>query len=229
VVVGDAADETHFGYAFALAPEVAHSPRALLERFGFGARRALLRPELWPVADGLEDEYRALTRAAGFAYGEELRGNRLATASLLVQRWLPRLLHNGDVHTLAFGLEARVPFADRRVLALAAAVAVEDAFQPFAGVPEKAFLRRALAPWLPAEIIARPKSALPRDDGMGSLYRQRLRPLILDADARERLAQFLDVGAVARLCARADEPDDVTRACLFTVLVFEAFLRHHGS
>jgi len=229
VVVGDAADETHFGYAFALTPEVSRSPRALLERFGFSARRALLNPALHPRADALDAEYRALSAEAGCAYGDDLHGNRLATGSLLVRRWLPRLLHNGDVHTLAFGLEARVPFADRRVLSLAAQVAIQDAFTPFQGVPEKAFLRRALSPWLPPAIIERPKSALPRDDGMGPLYRQRLAALLRDGGERERLSVALDVGRLDRLVAHPEEPTDDERAILFSLLALAAFLRHHAS
>jgi asparagine synthase (glutamine-hydrolysing) len=229
VLVGDAADETHFGYAFALTPEVSASPRALLERFGFSARRALLRPEHWPFADALDAEYRALSAQAGFAYGGDLGQNRLATATLLVARWLPRLLHNGDVHTLAFGLEARVPFADRRVLALAGQVGVEDAFHPFLGVPEKAFLRRALCPWLPETILARPKSALPRDDGMGPLFQQRLAQLLREPRACERLGAFFELPALAQLCDFTAAVDDIRRACLFSVLAFDAFLRHHVS
>lgn len=227
VLVGDAADETHFGYAFALTPEVSRSPAALLERFGFSARRALLRRELWPLADALDAEYRALTEQAGFAYGQHERDNRLATSTLLVKRWLPRLLHNGDVHTLAFGLEARVPFADQRVLALASQVAVEDAFAPFRGVPEKAFLRRAVVGLVPENILARPKSALPRDDGMGPLFRTRLAELLRMPAARTRLALFFEPRALDVLIEQRASPDDTTRACLFSVLAFEAFLRHH--
>jgi len=227
VLVGDAADETHFGYAFALSPEVSASPLALLSRFGFGARRALLRPALWPIADALDAEYRALTAQAGFVHGTNLRQNRLATGTLLVKRWLPRLLHNGDIHCMAFGLEARVPFADRRVLAVAARVAVDDAFSPLHGQPEKAFLRTAVSPWLPHEIVARPKSALPRDDGMGPLFQQHLRDLLGQPLARERLSGWLELGALDALLV--GEPDDTRRACLFSVLTLEAFLRHHAG
>jgi asparagine synthase (glutamine-hydrolysing) len=227
VLVGDAADETHYGYAFALTRAVCASPQALLERFGYSARRALLRRELWPLADALDGEYRALSAQAGLAYGASERADRLATSSLLVQRWLPRLLHNGDMHTLAFGLEARVPFADRRVLALASQVAVDDAYTPFQGVSEKAFLRRAVADLVPSAILARPKSALPRDDGMGPLFRQRLRELLCAPRVRERLASFFALEALDALVETRASPDDITRASLFSVLAFEAFLRHH--
>ena len=66
-----------------------------------------------PVAR-LDAEYRALA-------GETRRRSRGITR-LIVERWLPRLLHNGDIHCMAFGLEARVPFAATRLLELAARV-----------------------------------------------------------------------------------------------------------
>ncbi|MDP2344769.1 MAG: asparagine synthase (glutamine-hydrolyzing) [Deltaproteobacteria bacterium] len=227
VLVGDAADETHFGYAFALAPEVCASPMGLMERFGFSRRRRLLRPGLQTIADGLEGFYRDIARTP---FGDDVGANRRAMTTLLQARWLPRLLHNGDLHTMAFGLEARVPFSDRRVLDIAAAVPLELGFVDGDDVPEKSFLRRAVAGWLPPSITARRKSALPRDDGLGPLFRDRLRLRLLDHGTRERLAGFLDLDALNRLIDPADDVDavdeDTGRAILFSILALDAFLRH---
>ena len=226
VLVGDAADETHFGYAFALAPDVCSSPLHFMNRFGAQRRRRLLRADLRCHADDLEARYRVLAQDDGVPFGHGLAQDRLAMTTLLQQRWLPRLLHNGDLHTMAFGLEARVPFADRRVLQLAAAVPLALGFIDGAEVPEKSFLRRAVAPWLPAAIVARRKSALPRDERLGAHFQQRLGTLLGDEDARMRLGAFFDVSALKLLQLEADV-DDSDRALLFSILAFEAFMRHH--
>jgi asparagine synthase (glutamine-hydrolysing) len=224
VLVGDAADETHFGYAFALAPEVCASPRAFMDRFGAKRRRRLLRPELLPIACRLETTHRSIAEQAGTPFGDDVGTNRRAMTTLLQQRWLPRLLHNGDLHTMAFGLEARVPFADRRVLDVAAGVPLEQGFVDDDRVPEKHFLRRAVAPWLPPAIVSRRKSALPRDEGLGPLFRQRLRERLLDEERRARLAVFINVPALEAAIDPAVDVDDAGRAILFSLLALDAFL-----
>jgi len=229
VLVGDAADETHFGYAFALHEGVCASPSTLLERFGLARRAGLLRPALQSMVDDVVDDLATTAAQAGTPFSGSLRQRRLATTSVLLERWLPRLLHNGDLHTMAFGLEARVPFADRRVLAVAGGVVVDDGFVDDDDVPEKHFLRRAVAPWLPAGIVARRKSALPRDDGLGARYRAALRTVLRSAASAERLSGFLETTALTTLCNRDDDVDDMTRSLLFSVLTLDGFLRHHGA
>ncbi|HEY1098305.1 MAG TPA: asparagine synthase (glutamine-hydrolyzing) [Myxococcota bacterium] len=231
VLVGDAADETWFGYAFALADDVSASPRALLERFGLSRRAALLAPALRHRVDDVVAAIDDIARSAGTPFDGDASQRRLATTAVVIDRWLSRLLHNGDLHTMAFGLEARVPFADRRVLDVAARVGVDDGFvvdDRADGVPEKHFLRRAVASWLPPAIAQRRKSALPRDDGMGPLWRQHLRGLLADDTTCTALSPWLDLDAVAALAARDDDVDDTTRAVLFSVITFAGFLAHHA-
>ncbi|HEY4223270.1 MAG TPA: asparagine synthase (glutamine-hydrolyzing) [Myxococcota bacterium] len=220
VLVGDAADETHHGYAFALAGDA--SVRALLDRFGFATRLRLLRPALRALVAGDE-----LLDAM-----PDLRERRRAMARLLRARWLPRLLHNGDLHTMAFGVEARVPFADARVVVAADAVDIDDAFRdpprdPARG-PEKSALRDAVAPWLPPAIVARRKSALPRDDGIGPLWRACVGAILVEGERVERLATVLDVDAVRSYANDDAAIDDERRAILFSILCVDGFLRHHG-
>lgn len=231
VLVGDAADETWFGYAFALDAAACASPSSLLERFGLSRRTALLAPHL--RTHDVDERHRARAAAAGtpFVSGEGpqvLRENRRAMSTLIADRWLPRLLHNGDLCTMAFGLEARVPFANRRVRACAASIDVDDGFvEVSAGVgAEKAVLRRALAPHLPASIVARRKSALPRDESLAPRWRRRCQALLADADARDRLARVFDVAAVAEFVGSNDD-GDVARSVLFSIAGVEGFLRHH--
>ncbi len=233
ILVGDAADETHYGYAFALDRSTCASPRALAERFGFSARRGLVRQELRWLVDERLQHFDARTVDAFTAddgsHGA-LRRNRRAMAALLRERWLTRLLHNGDMHTMAFGLEARVPFADSRVVTAADLVDVDAAFREDGDPrgPEKAALRDAVAPWLPPEIVARRKSALPRDEGLGHAWRDRCRALLAEPVARERLALVLDVDAVDAFVTSCESVDDEKRAILFSVIGMEGFLRHHG-
>src|SRR5690606_5483035 len=116
--------------------------------------------------------------------------NVARTTRLIVERWLPRLLHNGDIHCMAFGLEPRVPFAASSVLALAQRVTPEQAL---ARGGEKQVLRAALRGVVPESIRTRKKSALPKDQGAEAVYREEaLRLLaqphpvvrsIVDADA----------------------------------------------
>ena len=237
VLVGDAADETHFGYAFALEPHVARHPSRLLSRFGGDRRRQLLQPALRHRFEAVVDDAVDVAGADGHRFDGSLHAARLATSTVILRRWLPRLLHNGDLHTMAFGLEARVPFADRRVLDVAARVGLEDAWSDDVNrsdlddkVPEKRFLRRAVASLIPDAIGRRRKSALPRDDGLGDGYRAQLAAVLHGREARARLAQVFEVGALDALVDPTLTPiDDEVRAVLFSVLSVDGFLRHHGS
>src|SRR5262249_18065832 len=96
VLVGDAADETHYGYHFLLDDEATSSPKAILQRLGSVPIRACVDAD--PIAR-LDAEYRAIAAEAGAPPGVA------ATTQLVVERWLPRLLYNGDIHCMAFGLE----------------------------------------------------------------------------------------------------------------------------
>ncbi|MEA2211088.1 MAG: hypothetical protein QOF83_1036 [Solirubrobacteraceae bacterium] len=74
-------------------------------------------------------------------------------------------LQRCDRVTMAHGLEARVPFLDRQVIALALRLPAEwKAVAP--GVPEKRLLREAFSGWLPPELLWRVKSQF--GDGSGA-------------------------------------------------------------
>ncbi len=223
VLVGDAADETHFGYFFLLRPEVHHGPRGLMDRFGAGARAACLSRDLReaerPLAT-LEAEYRALAEEAGYGYGTPSERIRAMT-HLVVTLWLGRLLHNGDVHTMAHGVEARVPFAAREVLAAAERVPPSLGF---AGGVEKRVLREAARPFLPDSIYRRKKSALPRDPRGAGVYRRELAWLLEDQAAFAR--DVLDRSAIDRLLAR-ESADEAERMLLFNLVMLLAWHRHH--
>jgi asparagine synthase (glutamine-hydrolysing) len=207
VMVGDAADETHCGYHFLLDPHATRDPLHVLQRL---TGDPYLRPGL--LARPLEHfgrAYRALTEEAGHEW--TTAGGRLrATQWLVRHRWLQRLLHNGDVHCMAHGVEARVPFGDTALLELAASIAPEDALRH--GV-EKAMLREAARGLVPESIRCRRKSALPKDQGTGELIRQHTRQALL-ADG-EPVASVMDVPRLLRRCADARPLDEQERAVMF--------------
>lgn len=214
VLVGDAADETHFGYHFLLDPAAVASPRTILRRFGsVPVRRDVLAD---PLAT-FTDRYREWMRPDA-AMHAQIAG----TTALIVERWLPRLLHNGDIHTMRVGLEARVPFADTELLALAAAVS------PAAGLAdgEKSLLRAALRGVVPEPIRLRRKSALPKDPGTAATYQQEATRLLADPPALVR--DLVDIAALRPLLDAAHIPGEWERAALFRVIVLCHFSHHHG-
>ncbi len=214
VLVGDAADETHFGYHFLLDPAATASPRALLARFGaVPVRRDVLADPLASFAD----KYSAWMRP-GLPRDPQIA----ATTALIVERWLPRLLHNGDIHGMRSGVEARVPFADTELLALAATVS------PAAGLAdgEKTRLRAALRGVVPEAIRTRRKSALPKDQASAAVYRQEATRLLADPPALVR--SLVDLPGLRPLLDPARPLGEWERAALFRVIALCHFARHHG-
>jgi asparagine synthase (glutamine-hydrolysing) len=222
VLVGDAADETHFGYHFLLDPEATASPGALLARLGAPARLGLLAPEL---RDGLLEQlagrYTDLVAEDGHGWGDR-RAQLGATTSLLVKRWLSRLLHNGDIHTMAFGLEARVPFADTFLLDAAEQIGPEVGLKN--GV-EKWHLREAMDD-VPERIRWRRKSALPKDQGAEPVYRAEAQKVLHEADAG--FWRLLDRRAVEALVGKPVPLSELERAMLFQTVSLHHFVRHHA-
>jgi asparagine synthase (glutamine-hydrolysing) len=153
VLVGDAADETHYGYSFLLHPERLASPSLLLEHFGSLPTRV-------PQAHFVE-KYLAFTHSHGHSWRSP-DDQRMALTCLIRHFWLTRLLHNGDLHLMAHGVEGRVPFAHPAVLAYAAQVPLAKALKD--GI-EKHHLRLEAATVLPPEFAWRPKSALTKHLG----------------------------------------------------------------
>lgn len=209
VLVGDAADETHFGYRFLLDDAVIEHPGKLMQRFGGPPFSKMLGPD--PAAV-LASDYAQLATVAG--HDAATRAARLRTMThLVVNRWLPRLLHNGDIHTMAHGVEARVPFADAELLALAVRVHPELGIRD--GV-EKWLLRESLRGVIPERIRTRRKSSLPRDDGADSVLRTEALSA-LDASG-ELIGAWLDVPSLRAMCKA---PGRLTQpGLLFRVIAF---------
>lgn len=219
MLVGDAADETHFGYHFLHDPVATEGPAHILERFA----DAPVRPDVMPrPREHFDAKYRRLVGALGHRW-ETPHERAMATACLVVERWLPRLLHNGDVHTMAWSLEARVPFADGELLEVARRVSPEAAMR---GGVEKAVLRGALRGVIPEVVRVRTKSALPKDLGDGRRYQALCTKEI--ARSGDVLGAVLDVDALRRLCDERTTPTERDRALLFRVVCLARWARRWG-
>lgn len=219
VLVGDAADETHFGYHFLHDAVATEGPSRILERFA----DAPVRPDVMArPRDHFDAKYRALVGALGHRW-DTPRERAMATACLVVERWLPRLLHNGDVHTMAWSLEARVPFADGELLEAARRVSPEAAMH---GGVEKAVLRGALRGVIPEVVRTRTKSALPKDLGDGGRYQRLCAKEI--ARSGDVIGAVLDVDALRRLCEERSTPTERDRALLFRVVCLARWARRWG-
>ena len=193
VLVGDVADETHYGYSFLLHPERIASPRRLLDFFGHLPLRRIA------AAAHFTARYQAQTTAAGYPWHTPA-DQRLAISYLIRQLWLARLLHNGDIQLMAHSVEGRVPFADPTVLALADAISPETAL---ANGIEKHHLRSVAAAVLPPEIAWRPKSALTKNLGGRAVVHRLFRQAW--AQHGDWLAPHVDADFVAALPPPADD------------------------
>jgi asparagine synthase (glutamine-hydrolysing) len=221
-LVGDAADETHYGYHFLLDPHATLDPTHILQRLTDDPylRSGLLTQPL--------QHYGALYRKLASDAGHDWRSPpaRLrATQWLVRHRWLQRLLHNGDIHGMAHGLEARVPFGDTDVLDLAATIPAELALR---GNVEKAMLREASRGALPEAVRVRRKSALPKDQGNGEPLRQHM----LDVLAKDsgRIDGLLDITRLRRRCADPTPLAERERAVMFRACALAHWSRiHHVS
>lgn len=103
-----------------------------------------------------------------------------------------RGLHNLNLQrcdrvTMAFGLEARVPFLDLDVVALAEEIPIQWR-RPGRRGEEKALLREAFTGWLPPDILWRVKEQFGDGSGMADLLQSQLQRLDVGPDwQRQRI------------------------------------------
>jgi asparagine synthase (glutamine-hydrolysing) len=210
VLVGDAADETHYGYGFLLDPARIVSPRPLIDFFGHVPLRNM------DAAAQFTEKYKAEAEAAGHSWATP--GGQLRAVSYLVrQRWLTRLLHNGDIQLMAHSVEGRVPFADPTVLALADAAAPEEALG-------KRLLRTVAAEVLPESIAWRPKSALTKNLAGRETVHRLFRAAW--AERGELLAPYVDVDFVEAMGPPRDDRETGLQFRLLATLTW--FTRWEG-
>ncbi len=204
VLVGDAADETHYGYGFLLDPARIVSPRPLLDFFGYLPLRRM------DAAGHFTEKYEAEAVAAGHSW--ETPGGHLRAVSYLIrQRWLARLLHNGDLQLMAHSVEGRVPFADPTVLALADGATPEEALG-------KRLLRTVAAGVLPEAIAWRPKSALTKNLAGRETVHRLFRAAW--AERGELLAPYVDADFVEAMGPPQDDRETGLRFRLLATLTW---------
>jgi asparagine synthase (glutamine-hydrolysing) len=98
-------------------------------------------------------------------------------------------LQRCDRVTMAHGLEARVPFLDRQVIALA--LRLPAAWKVAGeGVPEKRLLRQAFTGWLPDELLWREKTQFGDGSGASSVLTDAVEQMVDEAELAERAAEL---------------------------------------
>lgn len=200
-LTGECADEIFGGYPWF------HKPESLAKE-GFPwptdmtTRCCLLKDE-WvgalPLADYASDACKSSVAQTPKLYGEDEKTARRREIAWLNLRWfMVTLLERMDRAALYSGLEARVPFADYRIVEYLYNVPWEMKAKD--GIP-KALLRHAAKGILPDEIVWRKKSPYPKT--YHPEYERRLGEELLrvlktpDAPVR----QFLDVDKVQKFIA----------------------------
>lgn len=208
-LVGDAADETHYGYPFLLDQHATQSPSGIIQRFSMPPAYSRVIPD--PL-NHFDEKYRALTIQAGYNWDTPV-DRYLATTYLIVKRWLPRLLHNGDIHAMRHSLETRVPFADINLLKLAKTISPLSGYR---NGTEKWLLRESAKGLMPERARLRKKSALPKDQRTATIYKNIGRDLFVASYGF--LSHFLDMKKIDTLCKPSHALCEQDRSLLFRVI-----------
>ena len=150
------------------------------------------------TGEGADELFAGYEYLRGLAGADELQAEMVRTVEGLHDLNLQRC----DRVTMAHGLEARVPFLDRQVIAFALGLSAAWKLAP-EGEPEKRILREAFAGWLPEELLWREKAQFGDGSGAADVLQQRMEdsvsPEELERDAtltepplrtREELAYF---------------------------------------
>lgn len=221
VLVGDAADETHYGYHFLLDTYATATPSHLMNRFvqdGFINSKRMKNP-----VGHFDDVYKNFCSHQGYKWDGNAHDNILATTYLIVKRWLPRLLHNGDIHTMKYSLEARVPFGDIDLLEMARKI---SPYQAYRDGQEKHWLRECSRGLLPENIRVRKKSALPKAQNVASVYKSELSKAL--KESADFLGYFVDLNIISSLCAQETEPNEKERALMFRLICLAHWRNHYN-
>ncbi len=199
-LTGECADEIFGGYPWFYRQE-------LLEADGFpwssdiSARTQLLNEE-WIKRLDLEnyahEEYlTSLAHVPLLREENQLQRRRRSVSYLNIKWFMQTLLDRMDRTSMYSGLEARVPFADHRIVEYLFNVPWEMKYQN--GV-EKALLRDATKDLLPSELVRRKKSPYPKpyDPGYEQLLCAKMKEILNTPDApilplldRGKVLQFL--------------------------------------
>jgi asparagine synthase (glutamine-hydrolysing) len=151
----------------------------------FLARLASNEVKVILTGEGADELYAGYAYLSAFDEPSALQQELVAITQALHNSNLQR----ADRMSMAYGLEARVPFLDVESVALALGLPAQWK-QCAPGRPEKALLRQAFAEQLPAEIVARPKQKYAAGAGSADVIASLADATISDsvfAHERERL------------------------------------------
>ena len=161
-LTGECADEIFGGYPWFYRPDLLHAD-GFPWSFELSARTALLNQETISRLDlegYVRSRYEAALEEVPHLPGENPEERRRREVAYLNLRWfMQTLLDRMDRTSMAWGLEARVPFADHRIVEYLYNVPWEMKYQ---NGTEKALLREACRDLLPPELLWRKKSPYPK-------------------------------------------------------------------
>jgi asparagine synthase (glutamine-hydrolysing) len=131
------------------------------------------------TGEGADELFAGYEYLRGFTDPVELQGELMRTVHGLHNLNLQRC----DRVTMAHGLEARVPFLDRQVIAYAFGLPMAWKL-PRPGELEKRLLRRAFDGWLPDEILWREKAEFGDGSGARDVLRETIEGSVSEHDFR---------------------------------------------
>jgi len=214
-LVGDVADETHYGYHYMLDDKARRSPREIMNRFA-NAPLALSNTENEALMMSIYDRVCKEANSAGHDWKDEM-SQYVATSYLIIKFWLPRLLLNADIYPMYYGVEARVPFADIYLLDLASRISPQLAMK---NNIEKYCLKQVARNKIPESIRNRLKSSLPKNQCIGKMYQSEMKKILRDPQVEDLVGQYLHWPSVKQLIFTHDVLTEKERALLFKVISF---------
>lgn len=161
-LTGECADEIFGGYPWFYKKEM-FEQESFPWSYDMGARTSLLKEELveqLKLNEYAQKAYFDTLKEVPVFHGDSKEEARRRELMYLNLRWfMATLLERMDRTSMANGLEARVPFADHRIVEYLYNVPWK---MKFMGGREKGLLREASRQWLPDSVLYRKKSPYPK-------------------------------------------------------------------
>lgn len=207
-LTGECADEIFGGYPWFHKKECFEAD-TFPWSMDFKPRTMLLREDVLrelPIEEYVSAAYQKTIAETPVLEGERGEEKRRREISYLNLRWfMQTLLDRMDRTSMHVGLEARVPFADHRIIEYAWNVPWNMKYR---GGVVKALLRAAGKEYLPEEILYRKKSPYPKtyDPAYERLVRSRMLEVLDDANAPVRA--LVDAEKVKKFM---EQPSDYAR------------------
>ncbi|MEW5938842.1 MAG: asparagine synthase B [Chloroflexota bacterium] len=152
----------------------------------FLAKLASQYVKVFLTGEGADEVYAGYDYLRGYDSPGDLQAEMIHITEALHNTNLQR----ADRMSMAFGLEARVPFLDVKSVALA--LGFPAAWKLHRGRVPKALLRQAFASDLPAEIVNRPKQKFSKGAGSSDLIAQRAEADLSDEEFQRESRRLKD-------------------------------------